>query len=1160
MTQFTHPYITKMEADDNPAAAQPVTAEQVLFTLRAAMSIDPSVREPAENRVKTWESDASPGFLLSLMQIVEQAIAVDEATRLLATVVAKNSVGSSWRKTLGTREWSRIPAQEKSAVRDLAFQLLLSDPSERVSVQLALLITNIARFDFPTQWENMFSQFLAAISWESPAPIPSKLRALRALKHIFKGLTNKRFIIEPPRPQALRLSGPGMGFLTQDSELTNIAEAVKVQRQVYKARLAETVEPLQREFLAHGGAYLAAAPGWDTHVLFARAAVNALGELTYLSPLGDALHPGVEQLLHSFHQISTAVSSGNPQGALDGAALSSWRETGAQLYERIAKALIGYLDNTPVPFAKFLPHFLDLYIDAAVLGTDAAGLRSMRAKRRVLMVRFIAKAMLCPYYRSEWLAAPLPAHQDERTKALVASRESATLAHDALTRLLAAPGVGPLVEALVGKYVCLAGDELEEWVADPEGYLRSADVESSPDADAPRAIGVSLLMCMLERGGEDVARALIGLAARLQQQSERGALLLREACYRCIGEGFPHVSPYIEFAQWYAAELQPHLAAAAHSFLAGADVDIVSAVLAARALWLLGHCGQELEEQQWGQAYALTVQYMGSKDLVVAHTAATAVLQLSALVLDDQALLERAALAEKQRRPMPNASESLALADLMEAVMRAEDEGATAKARARVVTRVAVLRGCIEECLGSAFALLARLTEVESKVRVLQLISVQVEAMGDAIAPFLGVLAAALPQVWSASEAVSVSGSTRDVDTGALARLHSALIAVLTHLVNRLRTAAISHPQVQSVVFPLLQYATNLRSAEAEVLVEEAFRLWAVALASLPSVPPALLQLLPNMGAILRRGRDNTAVFQILESYLLMGAAEALQPYTQDIAAALASTMMAVTQAFTNTSTKLNSEMVGEALAAAALADVMLQLYPADAPQLLEPTFRSMAALLYSDALAAHEMHPKVVNVFEGFLEVLARLILHHPPVFAALVDANVSAGGRFVSRWLSVCGAQYLEELLGVRAMAMLGRFRRRIASLALCAAISADIMPHLFGGEVAPRVCKLLAKAVSEESLFLADARELDTMDFKADLQEDHVLLRRLEVSKVDPVRAINIHTAFSAALQRLAALLGGADALLAAVTATSPAITATVQQLLAPQQQQQQQQLTA
>lgn len=48
---------------------------------------------------------------------------------------------------------------------------------------------------------------------------------------------------------------------------------------------------------------------------------------------------------------------------------------------------------------------------------------------------------------------------------------------------------------------------------------------------------------------------------------------------------------------------------------------------------------------------------------------------------------------------------------------------------------------------GALFALLGRLEEAESKVRVLQLVSVAVEVLGDAAQPHLGAVASALPQV-----------------------------------------------------------------------------------------------------------------------------------------------------------------------------------------------------------------------------------------------------------------------------------------------------------------------------------------------------------------------------------------------------------------------------
>ena len=51
------------------------------------------------------------------------------------------------------------------------------------------------------------------------------------------------------------------------------------------------------------------------------------------------------------------------------------------------------------------------------------------------------------------------------------------------------------------------------------------------------------------------------------------------------------------------------------------------------------------------------------------------------------------------------------------------------------------------DLLPALFSLVQRLEEVESKVRVLQLVSVTIEALGDAAGPLLGSVAAALPLV-----------------------------------------------------------------------------------------------------------------------------------------------------------------------------------------------------------------------------------------------------------------------------------------------------------------------------------------------------------------------------------------------------------------------------
>lgn len=184
---------------------------------------------------------------------------------------------------------------------------------------------------------------------------------------------------------------------------------------------------------------------------------------------------------------------------------------------------------------EYVPYFLKLFVDAALLQLDAATLRAMRPKRRVLLVRFLAKALLCPYYRyvtphtsclypctvlyitqdtavdttfkvqirstkivdNNRPAACRPEYVEAQSEGLVlaalegkvinpallaqlqqqqqqqgAGRARGKVAAEALQQLLSKDQVPAVVEALVLKYVALTSDELEEWSSDPEGYIR----------------------------------------------------------------------------------------------------------------------------------------------------------------------------------------------------------------------------------------------------------------------------------------------------------------------------------------------------------------------------------------------------------------------------------------------------------------------------------------------------------------------------------------------------------------------------------------------------------------------------------------------------------------------------------------------------------------
>lgn len=75
----------------------------------------------------------------------------------------------------------------------------------------------------------MLQHLLAAADWASPFPPQAKLRALRALKHVFRGLVNKRFVAEP-------VAGAAMG---EGTRLCLFARMARARKRLPPATLVE---------------------------------------------------------------------------------------------------------------------------------------------------------------------------------------------------------------------------------------------------------------------------------------------------------------------------------------------------------------------------------------------------------------------------------------------------------------------------------------------------------------------------------------------------------------------------------------------------------------------------------------------------------------------------------------------------------------------------------------------------------------------------------------------------------------------------------------------------------------------------------------------------------------------------------------------------------
>ncbi|KAF5837943.1 hypothetical protein DUNSADRAFT_3664 [Dunaliella salina] len=85
-------------------------------------------------------------------------------------------------------------------------------------------------------------------------------------------------------------------------------------------------------------------------------------------------------------------------------------------------------------------------------------------------------------------------------------------------------------------------------------------------------------------------------------------------------------------------------------------------------------------------------------------------------------------------------------------------------------------------------------------------------------------------------------------------------------------------------------------------------------------------------------------------------------------------------------------------------------------------------------------------------------------------------------------------------------------------------------------------LLQVILDDKEFHADQTDLDTLDFKTDLNEDYVLVRRLSITRHDAVRSMSPFSAVQGLLVALASAMGGNQALGAALqNHGSPALAA-------------------
>ncbi|KAL1549120.1 importin-11-like isoform X1 [Salvia divinorum] len=152
--------------------------------LANSVSSDVNVLKPAEDALVQLES--RPGFCSCLMEVITaKDLASQTDVRLMASVYFKNSVNRYWRNR---RDSTGLSNEEKLHLR----QKLLShlrEENQQIARTLAVLISKIARIDYPKEWPHLLS--VLAQELRSADTLTSH-RIFLILFRILKELSTKR--------------------------------------------------------------------------------------------------------------------------------------------------------------------------------------------------------------------------------------------------------------------------------------------------------------------------------------------------------------------------------------------------------------------------------------------------------------------------------------------------------------------------------------------------------------------------------------------------------------------------------------------------------------------------------------------------------------------------------------------------------------------------------------------------------------------------------------------------------------------------------------------------------------------------------------------------------------------------------------------------------
>ncbi|KAH7677914.1 Importin-beta N-terminal domain-containing protein [Dioscorea alata] len=1007
---------------------------QTLYSmLLSSLSPEVSERSPAESALSQCES--RPGFCSCLLEIIaSRDLACREDVRLLASVYFKNSINRYWRNR---RDSAGITNDEKTHLRKKLL-LHLREENSQIAMQLAVLVSKIARIDYPKEWPELFTSLAHQLQ---SSDILASQRIFMVLFRTLKELSTKRLTADQRTFSeiASNLFEYTWNLWQSDAQtilqsFSNLSQGISVNSSA-----------------EHQNILLLTCERW----LLCSKIIRQLIVCGHPSDVTSA--QVVRQVKKVCPVLLNAIQSFLPYYVtfLEGQQ-KLWDFTRRSCV-KLMKILISIQLRHPYSFGDklVLPAVLDFCLNK-ITNLEPT---TLSFEQFLIQCMVLVKSILqCKEYRPQLTGCVI----NESGESLEQRKRNSTMAViDILTTVLPSERVMFLCNILVRRFFVYTAKDLDEWYQNPESFHHEQDMIQWTEKLRPCA--EALYIVLFENNRDLLAPVVVSMLHEAMSGSPPShvditpEMLLKDAAYTAAGHVYYELSNFLNFTEWFKTTLAVELAND-HP-----NMRIIHRKIAV----ILGQWVSEIKGDTGKLVYHSLIRLLQDNDIAVRLAACRS---LCYLVQDS------------------NFSEQ----DFFE---------------------------LLPTCWGLCFKLVENAQEFDSKVQVLNLISVLIEHVGDKIIPFASQLSEFFHKMWEESIGESL--------------LQIQLLAALRNFVCSL---GYQSPVCYNVLLPILQRGIDVNNPDALNLLEDSVLLWESTLSHASSVVPQLLDFFPYLAAILERSFDHLEVaVSIIEGYIIFGGPEFLNRHASSLV-------------------KLLDGIVGNVndkglLSLFSVIDILIQCFPVEVPPLISGVLQKLFVI----CLTGEDNHnPSKTTVRTACGAILARLLVMNTNYLAHLASETSLAlvlqqAGLSTNQNILLCLVDmWLDKMDNGT------KIQRKTYALALAVILTLRLPEVMDKLDDILSVCTSVILGGGEEVVD-EDSSSSDTTSSSAPCSETFGYgavqskeFRRKQIKDSDPIKRLSLEDVLRENLKTCAAI-HGEGSFNAAVSRIHPSAFAQLQQAL-------------